>query len=265
MNAQRHLLTAILTTFARVPMNGGILLRPRRSPMKGKPAFSSSTATVMGTVTGAALAPCRCRHRTRPVACAMGTVIVLAGSVLSPHPALAGSVTFTWHEDDGTKVQGALVANEIPANGQIPLSAVSSFSFTVTIPKTAEMAKLVYNFNKSSLTGVGFPLSVDPQTGNPTGAPPSPPTTFGWTLGMTVPNVKGVGPAGLDLDKNYSETKGEDWAIPSGDAARTIWIGTGHWTVAASVPEPSSAVLAAIGAVAVLTFALLHKRRAENT
>jgi hypothetical protein len=228
------------------------------------PRPASSSVSLTGTVMGAGLAPRRCRHSTRPLACALSTVIVLAGGVLSPHPAHAGSVTYTWHEDDGTNAQGSLVLGKIPANGQVPLSDVASFSFTVTIPKTGATAGFKYQFNKSSLTGVGFPLSVDPQTGNPTGAPPTPPTTFGWTLGMTVPNVKGGSPAGLDFDKNYSTKAGEDWAIPSGNPGVGTWIGTGHWTAAASVPEPPSAFLAAIGAVTVLTFRLLHKRRAEQ-
>ena len=88
--------------------------------------------------------------------CALFT---LAGFLLA-RDAGAGTITYTWHEDDGQDVVGSLVVpGSAKTNGVINFSDVISFNFS--------SAAIGFSFGTSTLTSEFFPISISMATAIP--------------------------------------------------------------------------------------------------
>jgi hypothetical protein len=167
---------------------------------------------------------------------------MLAGLPLAPRAATA-DITYTWHEDDGLNVTGQLDVNSAAqAAGQIQLSDVLSFDFSVPIG----------TFTLSDLNS-GFPLPISTLDAAPTGSP-----------GFTAVNTSGSF-AEISFDNGWQTPSGE--AVSFRTATGSFQSGHGHWTItgaAVTVPEPSTAAVAVFGAVCGIAYAWARRRRAQR-
>ena len=156
----------------------------------------------------------------------------------------AGSVTYTWIEDDGQSVTGHLtVRTPLSVPGEITLPTdVTSFAFSTTPG----------DFDETEIVGDG-PISVDAQF-FPTGSPS--------TTNQIVANLLGD-VLELEFDNLAATTSSELWEVAT---PPKNFNGVGHWAMlTASVPEPSSAVLASIAAAGGLAYRWRRRRHRAGT
>jgi hypothetical protein len=159
----------------------------------------------------------------------------VTGAALAPGVADAGSITYTWHEDDGQNVTGQLIVSDLALfAGQITQTDVIAFAFDT--PRSF--------FTQAKLFPPTIPIDMT------TGAPRASNTSV-----TSSPSSFSVA-----LDSSYQQISGETWSYFQSDPLH-FGNGSGHWTITiSSVPEPSSAALAAIGAV--VAYGWSRRRRA---
>jgi hypothetical protein len=179
------------------------------------------------------------RTTPRPSATPLFTLFMLAGFVLTPRAADAGSIIYNWHEDDGQNVTGQLVVSSAAQTaGAITLADITSFNFG------GEIHGFPFEFTLPYVIG-SFPIPISMSDAAPTSA-----STQLEIGGPFAPN--GI-PSIVLLDDHYSATDGESWNLQT--ESFLIYTGSGHWTITSgTVPEPSSAVLAAVAAVCGLAY-----------
>ena len=98
----------------------------------------------------------RPRNWTVLARCSLCTVIVLAGTVVALCSAAAGSITYTWNEDDGQNVQGSFVVLGVAqVIGSITASSVVSFNFS--IPNTGPTLTVLNSMSFPIPIGFGTP------------------------------------------------------------------------------------------------------------
>jgi hypothetical protein len=115
------------------------------------------------------------------------TLLLLTGAALAPGVADAGSITYTWHEDDGQNVTGQLIVSDLALfAGQITQPDVIAFAFDTPFESFTQAVLFVPT------------IPIDMTTGAPT-APHS------GLVGQSLTTLE------LDLDSNYEQISGEGW------------------------------------------------------
>ena len=145
----------------------------------------------------------------------------------------AGSVTYTWIEDDSTIATGSLtVSTPLTKPGQLTLPTdATAFSFTVGPLGGAG------DFGLADLFGEHPQVNALYQPSGQLEVDDGPNSVQAFNSSQQVLFV--------EMDDNWAIPGGEDWQA---GVDGSLFSGVGHWsiTVSASVPEPSSAVLALI-------------------
>jgi hypothetical protein len=187
------------------------------------------------------------RRPPHPSATPLFTLFLLAGFVLTPRVANAGSITYTWNEDDGQNVTGQLVVSSAAQTaGAINLADITSFSFG------GEIHGFPFEFTLPYVIG-SFPIPISMSDAAPTSA-----STQLKIGGPFAPN--GI-PSIVTLDHFYNVTNHESWNLQT--ESFLIYTGSGHWTITTAggtVPEPSTVVLAAVAAVCGLAYGWCRPR-----
>jgi hypothetical protein len=166
-------------------------------------------------------------------------LLVLA---IAPGPSRAGNIVYTWHETDGQSVSGSL--------------SVSDTALTTLVIDSTDVVSTSFStphFSSNSLS----PFS--PITIGSSGIPTAGGEFDESTNTLLVPFSSGT------FTPPSSPPSGEStWQVAI-DLAH-IYHGVGYWTVsgASAVPEPSSGLLAAIGALSGIAYARFGKRRAQR-
>lgn len=172
------------------------------------------------------------RTTPHPSATPLFTLFMLAGFVLAPRAANADFI-YNWHEDDTQTVIAQLVVkNDAQVAGQITLPDVTSFTFT------GPGSFGPNSFTTPDLVGV-FPIPI-----STVDASPSSPASF---LNAFSPAKELI----IDLNSSYATPFSQRWSVlPTFDS------GLGHWSISQTspVPEPSTAVVAAVAAVCGLAY-----------
>lgn len=196
----------------------------------------------------------------------LSTLLLLAVLAIAPSAALAGDITYTWHEDDSqsfsSKVTGLLTVTSvvlkhdvISLNGDnsIPPDVVS-FQFYVPVLKNS-----FQTFDQYDLLPATLQISKTDATPDSTSA----------LLGAQI--ITGpLNTIALQVDfgppSAYTSKSPEHWTTintPQGQTP-TFISGDGYWSTTvpavSTVPEPPSAVLAAYGALAGLAYGWFHRR-----
>ncbi len=181
------------------------------------------------------------------------TLFVLAALALTPHAAKAGSMTYAIQnypaDQNGQTLSGTITTDGktgLLANSDITSWAVTidSTTFRSTDPGSSAAALGVFatpNGIKIPGFGGGLLFETDLQFGF---------DSISWIRVPAFPNLSNYGgrPDGTDILWNtFNPALG----------------GTSNW-ILASAPEPSSVVLAGIGAFASIAYALVRKRRARR-
>ena len=160
--------------------------------------------------------------------------LALAASAwVLPATVEAGSIiTYTWHDDDSEGTSGYLEVNaSAQAAGSISLADVVGFTFHA--PDTN------YNYPFLGLSPDPVPIST---------------LTAGFTSSSSeIISGNALATITLPIDSNYDVIGSEHWSSSGYDGQ---FSGVGHWIItgAATVPEPSTAVLLGLG-LAVVTAA----------
>jgi hypothetical protein len=166
-------------------------------------------------------------------------LIVLA---FSP-PATQADLIYTWTETDQQQVSGALdVSNAALTTGAITNDEIISGSFSIP-GATTQPIVLQPPYN----------IPIDNTTGIPT---LSNAQLLQYASGITTDIFVRFDHSAFDPNHPVS------WLND-----RTFFSGSGYWTVAlpsAAVPEPSTAIMAAFGAVAFLAYGWSRHRRAQR-
>ncbi len=183
-------------------------------------------------------------HRSRSIlvalALALPTMALLGGTARA-------DLLYTFVDDSNSKggpISGSLmIKSSAITNGMVTSSDVTAFTFVVTSPSE----------EYSNLTGGNVTIQ-GPMTVNAMGGFTGSGTitfTFGSSINLDTLTIAG--------DKNYATTNGEAWSLSSGFAA-----GAGHWNIfnPASVPEPASLTMLAIGGAGAVMAARRRKRAA---
>ena len=187
-------------------------------------------------------------YRTHgPVSRFLWSALVVVGSAVLPSVSGA-DIVYTWHEDDGQNVTGSFdVKSTTLSAGEIDQSDVVSFSFIGTFSSDS------FNFVAADIDYITYPLSISKTTGIPTDS--------SSRIIIDDPMYGQYdGEATVDFNSSLTTASSQKWER-SVSAIGIEQNGVGHWTVALSVPEPSSIVLAGIGAAGVALAALRSRRR----
>lgn len=169
------------------------------------------------------------------------TVFLAYGVVLAPLTAKA-DITYTWNEDDGKSVTGSMtVLSAAQVAGQITFSDVTSFTFTTTID----------TYTSANMSPFTFPLPISPTDAAPTSS----------TSQIILSNPANA--TFIDFDTNWSTISGEAWFEEMNFGSR-LDAGDGHWTISGAVPEPSTAILAVVGAVSGMAYGWSRHRREQR-
>jgi hypothetical protein len=171
-------------------------------------------------------------------------LFLLAGASFATRSAKA-DITYTWDYDSGSVYAGSMtVKGSAQSAGEIQLTDVLTFSFTTPEGSITQPSQLI---------GSDFPLRISSTDASPTPTAQEMEAQAG-TLSFNV-----------EFDKDWSMPKYENAFDSTGSSGH---FGQGHWTITgatiSSVPEPSSAVLAAIGAVAILAYGWSRHRREQR-
>jgi hypothetical protein len=168
------------------------------------------------------------------------TLILLTGVAIAPRAAKA-DITYTWHEDDGQNVTGALlVQTAAQAAGQIMSSDVESYSFNI-----GSLSNPFTNLDPDT-----FPIPISKADAAP--------TAQGWKLDST--------PLLVSFDTQWNVISGETFSVITGPHEPAI-TGSGHWSISVAmtaVPEPSTALVASLGAVAFIAYGWSRHRREQR-
>ncbi len=169
-------------------------------------------------------------------------LLVLA---LSPRPTQA-DIIYTWTETDQQSVTGSMDVSQHALNvGVISISDVDSFTFTVPgLPTFTQIDEFdtISSDNMVPINSTGIVtqnaiaiISINPQTSDVLAIPFS--------------------------SSSFSSTNPEAWIIEN-----TTDQGFGYWSVSitTTVPEPSTAVLAMIGAVSGLAYGWSRHSRGQR-
>ena len=196
----------------------------------------------------------RQEHRVRgPISRFLWSALVVVASAVFPSVSRA-DIVYTWHEDDGQNVTAQLdVKSTVLAAGQINMADVVSFSFIGTFSSDS------FNFDAADIATdePNFPISISKVTGIPTDSH--------FFLIIADPNYGQFdGQATIDFNSSLTTPSGQNWDR-SVSAIGIQQQGVGHWTVALAVPEPSSLVLAGIGAATVALAAVAGRNRRPQT
>ena len=174
------------------------------------------------------------------------TLFLLSGAALAPRAAKA-DITYTWVDDLGQGFTGSMaVLGTAQAAGQIKLTDVTSFAFTTPIDTTVP----------NELFPQDFPLSISTTTAAPTG-----------TTTMIESSTHTSDRLSVAFDTNWNILSGEK-IVAINAFGITEDSDLGHWSITAhtttSVPEPSTAVVAVIGAVAFIAYGWSRHRREQR-
>jgi len=199
----------------------------------------------------------------------LSTLLLLAVLAIAPSVALAGDITYTWNEDDGKTVNGQpvngqlTVTSSVQAAGDISIpNDVVSFNFTVPILLQATNIQTPETFKAPDLQPGTLPIStIDASPDSPImnlGATITPVSSVLGIWGLSI----GFGPS--SIQKNMAEWTSIDKVTGFGGILVTTDTGYGHWSITGasvtSVPEPSTAVLLAYGALAGLAYGWFRHR-----
>ncbi len=193
------------------------------------------------------LQKCRGNGLGRFTFCALLTI---AGLLLA-RDAGAGTITYTWHEDDGKDVVGSfVVAGSAQTNGIINFSDVVSFNFS--------SADIGFSFDTSTLTNEFFPISISMATGIPL------PTDETLLVAQIFPTPSTVAVFRVSFDQLLELQSDEVFDyFPANHG--TLSQGFGHWSISvASVPEPSTLVLAGFGALGSFAFGSIRRGQSRR-
>jgi hypothetical protein len=184
-------------------------------------------------------------------------VFVMAGIAVEARTAMGGpmTVTYTWVSDtqplDGTVSGSMTVLCSDVQTGSLEKNSVQELVFQVNItggPSGGYVANEISEF----LPGNDIP--VDPRTGDPTD------TGDGYNIILDNPALI---KSSIQLNSNWFTINGETWLIEA--SGGRSWTASGHWEISSSTcPEPSSLVLAGIGAAAGLACCRWSRRRGKN-
>ncbi len=171
-------------------------------------------------------------------------IAFLSGSLALALPPAHADLTFTWHTDSGDDVTGSftLVSAALTNPANLTSADFTSISFTVTASGST------YFFDAFSASEhVGFNSNGDPATSNAV-------IVFSTSSNQYDDLV-------FDLNTSWSASGAELFGSDS-----YAFEGTGHWTIttAAAAPEPSTAFLTVTGAVAMIGYGWLRRRRAQR-
>jgi hypothetical protein len=176
------------------------------------------------------------------------TLILLSGTVIVPRTANA-DLTYTWHEDDGADVSGVMtVKGTAQANMQITLSDILTFSFTNTF------------FNSPYSVGDMPPAMFF--TIIPISATNAGPTSASSVLLAAQDETQMT----IAFDTAWNTTDGEHWSEQDPGIHQTH-SGVGHWVITGATvatPEPSTAVVAAFGAIAFIAHGWSRRRQNQR-
>ncbi len=172
------------------------------------------------------------------------TLIVWAGLAIMPRLSSAGSITYTWQNEDGPPASGDLVVSgDAQANGQIQFADVIDFNFMVKLTTSTGSEEVV--FTTGDLLDSGFPVPISTVTAGPT-------PQF---LSLTASNSKGI--LEVEFDQDWNLIVGQGLALMGSNGfnagSEGQWIITG-----ASIPEPSTLTLSGLACF----FGMAYIRRA---
>jgi hypothetical protein len=179
------------------------------------------------------------------------SIALIATLALVPCTSRAGSIIYTWHEDDGQNVSGSfIVSSEALQDGLIQFADLQSFSF-------AGVTQVGYTFEGFVGFATAFPIPISSADGVPTSN-----TNLFDNLGFG--NGIGVSLTVTFNPESFTHDGGEwIYAQYSPFGAGPIATGIGHWT-AAVVPEPSSLVSAGLACVCGIAYGAARKRGAAR-
>ena len=174
------------------------------------------------------------------------TLIVWAGLAIMPRLSSAGSITYTWQNEDGPPASGDLVVNgDAQANGQIQFTDVLDFNFMVKLPTSTGSEEAV--FATGDLLSTGFPTPISTVTAGPTA------TFFSLTA------VNSYGTLEVEFDQNWNLLVGQGLALTGSNGFNAG--SEGQWIISfASVPEPSTLTLSAFACVFCVVYVSAQRR-----
>jgi hypothetical protein len=174
-------------------------------------------------------------------------ITFLSGWLALALPPAHADVTYTWHTDSGDSVAGSftLVSAALTNPANLTAADFTSIAFTATITGSEVFAIF------GSSDNLGFNSNGDPVT-----------STYPNLIGFDHP-VAGVpfpDDMYFNLDAKWNTVGGEQVASDSSSLA-----GTGHWIITnTAVPEPSTAALAVTGALTMMGYDWIRRRRARR-
>jgi hypothetical protein len=176
---------------------------------------------------------------------------LLSAAALDPRVANA-DIIYTWNQDDGGTILTASfsVSSAAQAAGRFDESDVTSFNFTTA----TDTWTLTHTQISATIS------TID--------ASPTVPAISDIQLANIVAD-NGTDQINIVFDINYNISGGDNFEISSDSNARGYPLaGDGHWTIsgatATATPEPSTALVAAFGAVAFAAYGWSRHRRAQR-
>ncbi len=173
--------------------------------------------------------------RQRLIHLTLVAMFAFAGVASPGSPAHAGTITYTWHEDDGQpSIEGTLVVSSAAQTaGSITQADIISFTWIGHFA----------TYTQAGLQSSSFPIPISTSTAGFSSASATLSATEGFNNGISV-----------DVNSNYATPSGELFIENKG-------FGHGHWTIS-TVPEPGTATMV-LSALACGGVVRLAKRRKD--